>query len=607
MQAAERSSSVDLSSAPASDSETPFGLQASLQQAAHRAGDPYRNPSGPAAASATVASGRQDAPPVKKPRKPRTTKPKADPDAPKPARKPRASNGTGNARKRQKVEEPENHSHITSIPPSTNLQQSRLVEPYQFPQPHHASPPQPNASDAAKTSQNGFSNSSAPMHSLHSPQPPPQPQTTTRTTSMYDPIRGSITVQETPQATFPSHVSHTPPRPVSRSGASPISSLIDPPAPSMPTVPSPLRTFEVPTGSRPAERPASPRQQATMDIDSEHVNSRKTSISKKPNSEAPTRQTSPKPRAKEQPPPMPTGSGLLSASLFGGELSLADKSDPATTGPNIVLHIDLRDPKNKVINFARLAEEKYGFAALYPRQAAQRERMARMAAAGAALERSGSGSKVNSAGESGDEEGSVDIDRESDNDGDVAMGGVNGTANSGTEGEPKKVKRRKKVEEYDLDDDFVDDSEQVWEAQAATSKEGFFVYCGPLVAEGEKPTIERYVSCSGAVSSLIVYRADGTMKRPGRGGGRGRGGGPGSRGGRGARSAAAAARDSAATSNPEERPKTGPGSRGGKITRRPRAKMAAQDDRSQAVQSKPTASTENVVAAPEVKPVLLNA
>lgn len=215
---------------------------------------------------------------------------------------------------------------------------------------------------------------------------------------------------------------------------------------------------------------------------------------------------------------MPKGSGLLSASLFGGELSLAEKGDSAATGPNIVLHIDLRDPKNKVVNFTRMAEEKYGFAALYPRQAAQRERLARVAAAGAALERSGSGSKVNSAGESGDDDGSVDIDRDSENDGDVAMGGLNGNGegNSGTEGEPKKkTKRRRKVEEYDLDDDFVDDSEQVWEAQAATSKEGFFVYCGPLVAEGEKPTIERYTPHSGhaifllTISSGLTARSNG--------------------------------------------------------------------------------------------------
>jgi hypothetical protein len=317
---------------------------------------------------------------------------------------------------------------------------------------------------------------------------------------MYDPIRGSITVQEPPQYTSNTHLSHTPPRPVSRSGASPISSLIDPTPPTLPTAPSPLRTFV--TTAEPQvkqhERPSPRLPNGAMEVDGAgaEVASRKVSVSKKPASEGPTRPTSPKPRAKEQPPPMPTGSGLLSASMFGGELALGGKTDTAATGPNIHIHVDLKDPNNKVINFTRLAEEKYGFAALYPRQAAQRERLARVAAAGAALERSASGSKMNSAGESGDDEGSVDIDRDSDNDGDVAMGGVNGEValNSGTDAEPKKRKKRtRKAEEYDLDDDFVDDSEQVWEAQAATSKEGFFVYCGPLVAEGEKPTIERYV------------------------------------------------------------------------------------------------------------------
>lgn len=501
MQATERSSSVDLSSVPGSDSETPFGLQSSTLSSQHHAGNPYRS-TGLASAPATAATNGQEPIPVKKTRKPRTTKPKPDPDAPKPARKPRAANGTGNARKKQKVEDAGNQSMIQSVPLSTNLQSSRLVEPYPFPQSHHTSAPRADAPEAAKPPQNSFSNPPPSMHSLHTPQPPQPQPAPPRVTSMYDPIRGSITVQEAPAPAYPSHVTHTPPRPVSRSGASPISSLIDPPVPSMATAPSPLRTFETPAESqpppvRPVGRLSPPRQSNAMDMDgSDHPKSRNPSVSKKSNSEAPTRQGSPKPRAKEQAPPKPAGSGLLSASLFGGELSLAEKSDATATGPNIVLHIDLKDPKNQVVNFTRMAEEKYGFAALYPRQAAQRERLARVAAAGAALERSGSGSKVNSAGESGDDDGSVDIDRDSENDGDVAMGGINGTGegNSGTEGEPKKkTKRRRKVEDYDLDDDFVDDSEQVWEAQAATSKEGFFVYCGPLVAEGEKPQVERYV------------------------------------------------------------------------------------------------------------------
>lgn len=208
---------------------------------------------------------------------------------------------------------------------------------------------------------------------------------------------------------------------------------------------------------------------------------------------------------------MPTGSGLLSASLFGGEIGVDASKEATAKGPNIVLHIDLKDPKNKVINFARLAEEKYGFDALYPRQAAQRKRLNEIAARGAALERSASGSKFGgtSAGESGEDDVSVDIDRDSENDRDITMSGANGLdqLNSGTDGAEPKRRRKRKVEDYDQDDPFIDDSEQIWEQQAAASKDGFFVYCGPLVPEGEKPAVERYVlSCPLRSRNANVYQ-----------------------------------------------------------------------------------------------------
>ena len=76
--------------------------------------------------------------------------------------------------------------------------------------------------------------------------------------------------------------------------------------------------------------------------------------------------------------------------------------------------------------------------------------------------------------------------------------------NSGTDGAGPKKRRRRKLEEYDQDDPFVDDSELLWEAQAAASKDGFFVYCGPLVPEGEKPAVERYVN----PASLVVNKAN---------------------------------------------------------------------------------------------------
>ncbi|KAL1953464.1 hypothetical protein VTO42DRAFT_2802 [Malbranchea cinnamomea] len=225
---------------------------------------------------------------------------------------------------------------------------------------------------------------------------------------------------------------------------------------------------------------------------------------------------SPKPaRSKEkEAPPRATGSGLLSSALFGGiDAMNSSTSNSAPRAPDIILHIPLKGQSNKVINFARMAEEKYGFDALNPRVAAQKARRAQIEAASAALEKS----QKNGTGESGAEEDlSLDVERESDADGDVVMGGttsgtdgVNGSAAASTEdnagAKPKKRARRKKIEDYDRDDPFVDDSELIWQEQAAACKDGFFVYFGPLVPEGEKVTIER---------------ADGTIKR-GRGRGRG--------------------------------------------------------------------------------------
>jgi HPC2/ubinuclein domain-containing protein len=212
----------------------------------------------------------------------------------------------------------------------------------------------------------------------------------------------------------------------------------------------------------------------------------------------PSNAPSPKPsRAiKEPPPPLPQGSGLISGALFGVD----DSSTTSKSAPNIILHIPLHGANNKVVNFARMAEEKYGFAALHPRLAAQRERLARVAAASAALEKSENGTKGVSAGDSAEENLSVDIDRESDGDGDVSMSGTGlatGANSAGNDVAPtadgkKKRARKKKIEEYDREDPFVDDSEMAWQEHAAASKDGFFVYSGPLVPDGDKVQVERF-------------------------------------------------------------------------------------------------------------------
>ena len=211
---------------------------------------------------------------------------------------------------------------------------------------------------------------------------------------------------------------------------------------------------------------------------------------------------SPKPpRAKEKDKllPLPSGNGLLSSALFGGP---ADPSDLPQKAPTVILEVALSSDEPKVINFTRMAESRYGVDALYPRIAANRARLARVAAAGAALENAGKDkSGKGGATASGDEDMSLD---NSDGDGaensNVEMGGMGGMGGVGTDdatkdgsGKPPPRKRRVKADLYDRDDPFIDDSEMAWEENAVASKDGFFVYSGLLVPEGEKVTVERYV------------------------------------------------------------------------------------------------------------------
>ena len=283
------------------------------------------------------------------------------------------------------------------------------------------------------------------------------------------------------------------------------------------------------------------------DSDKYHViPSGNTTIVKKPSPKASTAVSSsshsPKPtRQKETSVALSSGSGLLSGTIFGGGY---DSSAAEKTAPTVVLDVRL-DGDNQHVNFTRLAEERYGFNALHPRLAAQRERLARVAAAGAALE-----NVHKSGGNSGSgDEMSVDLsDGEADNS-NVEMGGINdgeripkSGEETGEAGVVKKPRKRMMKEDmYDKEDDFIDDTELIWEEQAATSKDGFFVYSGPLIPPGEEPAVERYDLClpnTLAITSLTLYRAEGPAKR-GRGSGRGRGGTT--------RGAAKAAKDGAKT------------------------------------------------------------
>jgi hypothetical protein len=146
---------------------------------------------------------------------------------------------------------------------------------------------------------------------------------------------------------------------------------------------------------------------------------------------------------------------------------------------NIELHIPLNPAGGNVVNIAQEIVKKYGADALNPRVAAHREQLRRIAM------------EQNKFADSNDDM-SVDLMSEMEGDSNVEMGGMDDEkSNTGLETDNKPVrKRRKKVEEYDKEDDFIDDTELAWQEQAAVAKDGFFVWSGPVVPEGEQPQIE---------------------------------------------------------------------------------------------------------------------
>lgn len=427
------------------------------------------------------------------------------------------------------------------------------------------------------------------------PQPPPPPQQPQqqplRTSGQnYDPIRSNYDpVRETvvTHNHYPSSQGspNQPPPSLNRASASPsISSLVDPPnqALASPSIaaqsffnqqqlrlqrdenhnsvpPSPTTSRLAPSAIvEPSVTPKPPTPVVNKPVTASEETASKKPEGSRPNPSGPSTiskksmgagstatssaAASPKPVKNKDakdiyptPPPLP-GSGLM-----GG---LGQPNDGTEfRAPTVVLNIPMAGETNKYINFTKLAEEQYGWDALHPRLAAQRDRLARVAAAGAALERSGSNR------ESGDEM-SLDSEGEGSN---VEMGGMS-DGRTGTDGGAKKVPRKRKMkeDEYDKDDGFVDDSELLWEEQAAATNDGFFVYSGPLVPEGEKPTLDT--------------RGDGAPKRArGRGGRGGTTRAAGTRGGRGG---------SEAGTGRGGIPLTGPGSRGGSTTRKPRITKA---------------------------------
>lgn len=447
-----------------------------------------------------------------------------DVKVPSKPRKPRAAPGTGIKRKSKTSEEKESKLAATQAAQRQTKITESLATPALLPDVGvlASHPLYQNGKDEAIPTSHDKSHNSIHM----------VPRATSG--QNYDPIRSS-TIEPRAMPYDPIATRErisTPPRPSSYPNASPgsIASLIEPPASTkLSSIPQPSkRGGEIlapsppgtkkprlsPPESIPAQQsfksiprellPANLYAATSTDVDTDQpcqTIEKYTTMAKKSSGTTPGASSSahsPKPtRKKETSVAIPTGNGLLSGTIFGGAY---DNTGPEKTAPTVILHVPL-DGENKYVNFARLAEEQYGFNALHPRLAAQQERLARVAAAGAAIENASKGGNSGS-GISADDM-SVDL---SEGDGDlsnVEMSGMRmdlGIPRSGGEGSegplPKKAapkKRMMKEDMYDKEDPFVDDTEMAWEEQAAASKDGFFVYSGLLVPEGEDANVERHV------------------------------------------------------------------------------------------------------------------
>lgn len=414
--------------------------------------------------------------PRKKPgRKPGTQiKPKTDAEAPK-TRKPRSSRGPEASASPAPTPVSRKRKAATSDEPDTAASDAATTQastPLQQPADLHAvkpgfptNPPSEHRNSPKMAKREGYPSSMQSILNDDTPTqttPPNANAMPVRTGGQtYDPIRGSY--RDSPSNNNSLSVNGSPRAPAHTSPS--IASLIDPPVPAA----SPSAVSGMPAKAPDSPSPAVVRQ-ATIPkpvVDRANFTTIANGPIRKvsPSQKGATGVSTPRTELEEF------------AEMEGRSILDFGKAKPGEEqqAPSIVISIPINvGENNKYVNFMRVAEERYGWDALHPRQAANRDRKARIAAATASLE------KVEAGRESGDEM-SLDL---SDGEGSNAENG--GT--SGVDAQVKvKKKRNFKEDQYDVDDDFVDDSEMLWEAQAAASRDGFFVYSGPLVPEVEKP------------------------------------------------------------------------------------------------------------------------
>lgn len=221
--------------------------------------------------------------------------------------------------------------------------------------------------------------------------------------------------------------------------------------------------------------------------------------------------------AQEKPaihPTMATDLAKDSSSINLPEVSFVDDTKDADEKekrepPVIALDIPLLDPKNPkpgqaqvVINVLKLAEDKYGWNVIHPTARSAIDLMDEMLEDeddgddddedDVADEKANTKSTDDKATKNADDKANVKDEKASSKGADEKANskGADEKANPVKKKEElteeQKVKRHeakmnRKVGKYDFEDPFIDDAELQWEEEITTTKEGFFVYWGPLV------------------------------------------------------------------------------------------------------------------------------
>lgn len=151
--------------------------------------------------------------------------------------------------------------------------------------------------------------------------------------------------------------------------------------------------------------------------------------------------------------------------------------------PIIALRVPLLDPKDPkpgqaeaVVNVLKLAEEKYGWAAMHPNAKSAFEMMDEI------VEDEDDGVEEEVEEEDvpvGDEQANQNPSKRKRKENDEEV-------NEEELARRHEIKMNRKVGKYDYEDPFIDDEELQWEEEITSTKEGFFVYWGPLADDKNK-------------------------------------------------------------------------------------------------------------------------